>query len=225
MTTDRFQDRLSEYLDGELDPSDAALVERHLETCEDCAQILTELEAVAARARDLPSREPTDDLWPAIASRIEADRERSIEGAGRRRGRRIVLSVPQLAAAAVVLASLSAGVAWMARANTGSPIARVETSQGAARLVADAPEPGTAEYYARSIAELERALFDPTRSLPPQTEARVRRALVTIDRAIEDARRALLEVPDDPYLQDHVANTLRRKSEFLERAVRLASQS
>ena len=81
----------------------------------------------------------------------------------------------------------------------------------------------TAEEYADLIAELERVLFDSERPLPPQTVARIRRALVTIDRAIEDARAALREVPDDPYLQQHMTGTMRRKSEFLAQAAQLAA--
>ena len=93
----------------------------------------------------------------------------------------------------------------------------------AARQVSTADAASTAEDYADLIADLERALFDAERPLPPQTVARIRRALVTIDRAIEDARAALLEVPDDPYLRQHMTNTLRHKSEFLARAAQLAA--
>ena len=66
-------------------------------------------------------------------------------------------------------------------------------------------------------------LFDSERPLPQQTVARIRRALVTIDRAIEDARAALREVPDDPYLQQHMTGTMQRKSEFLAQAAQLAA--
>lgn len=228
--TDRFRGRLSEYLDGELAPDDHRLVERHLEGCQDCAHTLAQLEAVVEQAQRLAGREPEGDLWPAIAARLgEQDEERlpatfsSLVSANSRR--RISLSIPQLAAAVIVLASVSGGTAWLARSG---PAIGTAAGPGDApgQLVSTAPATAnSAEVYAASIAELEQALFDPARPLPAQTEARVRRALVTIDRAIEDARQALLEVPDDPYLQEHMTSTMRRKSDFLERAVRLAAQS
>lgn len=256
--TDRFRSRLSDYLDDALSADDRALVERHLKTCDDCAAALADLEAVVRRARSLEPREPPRDLWPDIAARLEprpagatpvggspaganggaatGPGESATRDTAAMRGpawrRRIVVSVPQLAAAAVVLASLSAGVAWLAGSGaggdaSGGPVAaEAARAAPAASVVSTAGQGvGMAEYYAAAISELERVLFDPGRPLAPEAEARIRRALMTIDRALEDARRALEEAPDDPYLRQHVTDTMRRKSEFLRRAVRLAAES
>lgn len=236
---DRFRDRLSEYLDGTLGPEEETLVERHLEGCEACARILVRLEAVVERAGRAAPREPAEDLWPGIAARIGADSGASIqtESAGKRRirglraARGLARYGPQLAAG-ILLVWLSAGLAWMAGAGSATRDGAAAADAGvefpsllppAARQVSTADAASTAEDYADLIADLERALFDAERPLPPQTVARIRRALVTIDRAIEDARAALLEVPDDPYLRQHMTNTLRHKSEFLARAAQLAA--
>ena len=240
---DRFRDRLSEYIDGHLGVEEEVLIERHLERCEDCARTLAELEAVVDRAASLGPREPAEDLWPGIAVRIGA---RAAGRAGmapdtsdapaRRRppARRIARFAPQLAAG-IALVWLSAALAWMAVARgdvEGNPgTAGASPGLGAPSLLPPAVrsvstrEDGgrSAEEYARLISELERVLFDSERPLPPETVARIRRALVTIDRAIEDARAALLELPDDPYIQQHMENTMRRKSEFLSQAVQLAA--
>ncbi len=240
---DRFRDRLSEYLDGSLGAEEEVLVERHLERCEDCARTLAELEAVVDRAASLGPREPVEDLWPGIAVRIGV---RPAGGAGvapdtseaptRRRppARFIARFAPQLAAG-IALAWLSAALVWtaVARDDMAANPGTAGASPGlgapsllppAARSVSTLEDEGSsAEEYARLIAELERVLFDSERPLPPETVARIRRALVTIDRAIEDARAALLELPDDPYIQQHMENTMRRKSEFLAQAVQLAA--
>ena len=151
---------------------------------------------------------------------------------GFRTARGMARFAPQLAAA-VALVWLSAGLAWMAGAGsagrdgaaaTGPDVEFPSLLPPTARQVSTGDDAAsTAEDYADLIADLERALFDSDRPLPPQTVARIRRALVTIDRAIEDARAALLEVPDNPYLQEHMRNTMQRKSEFLAQAVRLAA--
>ena len=234
---DRFRDRLSEYLDGGLGPEEETLVERHLESCEDCASTLSELEAVVERAGRLGAREPAGDLWPGIAARLGADVEASsaetdvADPPARQRpaARGIARFAPQLAAA-VALVWLSAALVWMVGARGGTPdgappsIGRPSLLPPAARSTSTSTEAeATAEEYADLIAELERVLFDSERPLPPQTVARIRRALVTIDRAIEDARAALREVPDDPYLQQHMTGTMRRKSEFLAQAAQLAA--
>lgn len=240
---DRFRDRLSGYLDGSLGAEEEILIERHLDRCGDCARTLAELEAVAERAASLGPREPAEDLWPGIAARIGAGTA-GLAGAApdiseapvRRRtpARRIARFAPQLAAG-VALVWLSAALVWMAvaRDDDGGNPGDAGASPGlgapsllppSVRSVSTLEEGGSsAEEYARLIAELERVLFDSERPLPPATVARIRRALVTIDRAIEDARAALLELPDDPYIQQHMENTMRRKSEFLAQAVQLAA--
>ncbi|MXX78529.1 MAG: hypothetical protein F4Z33_06075 [Gemmatimonadales bacterium] len=240
---DRFRDRLSEYLDGSLGAEEEVLIERHLERCEDCARTLAELEAVVERAASLGPREPAEDLWPGVATRIgvrsaglAAAAPATSEAPARRRppAGLITRFAPQLAAG-IALVWLSGALVWTAVARDaaeGTPgAAGTMPGLGVPSLLPPAVQSAStledggssAEQYARLIAELERVLFDAERPLPPETVARIRRALVTIDRAIEDARAALLELPDDPYIQQHMENTMRRKSEFLAQAVQLAA--
>ena len=240
---DRFRERLSEYLDGSLGAEEEVLIERHLDRCEDCTRTLLQLEAVVDRAARIGPREPVEDLWSGIAARIGTP---AVDDAGaapdspeppaRRRPatRGFARYAPQLAAG-VALVWLSAALVWMAVArddaegNPGS--AGAAPGLGARSLLSPGVQDvstlegggSRAEEYADLISELERVLFDSERPLPPETVARIRRALVTIDRAIEDARAALLELPDDPYLQQHMENTMQRKSEFLAQAVQLAA--
>jgi hypothetical protein len=64
--------RAADYLEGDLDAATRADVERHLAVCSDCAALVADLRAIAARARSLPPVAPTRDLWDGIAARIEA---------------------------------------------------------------------------------------------------------------------------------------------------------
>ena len=54
-THDAYTDRLSDYIDDELDPREHAEVERHLAQCVACRQLANELRAVSARAATLPA--------------------------------------------------------------------------------------------------------------------------------------------------------------------------
>lgn len=54
----RFRERLSAYIDGELDAGEAASVEAHVAACPACSRDLAELRAVAAALQGLPSAEP-----------------------------------------------------------------------------------------------------------------------------------------------------------------------
>src|SRR4051812_23085743 len=103
--TDSWTDRLSEYVDGELDPQTYAALEAHLATCASCWATRDELQRVVARARGMGYREPASNLWGAIETAIAANAPRS--------GRRLVtLSWARLAAAAAIVAILAGGFAW-----------------------------------------------------------------------------------------------------------------
>src|SRR5204862_8196464 len=70
---------------------------------------LDALRRVVTNARALGDRPPTVDLWPAIATRIGLASRSKVQPLARR----FAFTVPQLAAASVVLALLSGGAAWL----------------------------------------------------------------------------------------------------------------
>src|SRR5262245_27924228 len=128
-------DRLSDYLDDELSAGERAAVEAHLAGCAECARVLADLKRVVARAQNVEPRPPQGDLWNAIAAEI--DRQQAGNAASRGNlvpfgaRRRVTFTLPQLAAAAVLLIAVSAGLAWqVADRLRGEPA--VETAQVAA---------------------------------------------------------------------------------------------
>lgn len=229
--TDRWTDRLSEYLDGELPAREKATLERHLEGCRACARTLEELRTVVARARELEATVPPRDLWPGIAAQIAEQRKvRPIAEARRRRERRragglVTLSLPQAAAAAIALMALSGGLVWTIASGgadgSGPGAASGPGGSPDAAFVAagdgSGPAASTLARYRAAIAELERAVFEQSGTLDTATVRRIRQSLATIDRAIEEARQALREDPADPYLNHHLAETMRRKVDMLQR--------
>ncbi|HEY9016427.1 MAG TPA: zf-HC2 domain-containing protein, partial [Gemmatimonadales bacterium] len=60
--SDRWTDRLSEYVDDELPESERVALEAHLQSCADCSGIVGDLRRVVRRARTLPERTPARDL-------------------------------------------------------------------------------------------------------------------------------------------------------------------
>jgi hypothetical protein len=230
---------LSEYLDGELSPDDMRRVEAHLVECEPCTHTLEELREVVARADRLNERTPPEDLWPGIAARIRSGAATELAGSSASniegasvipwQRRRIAISIPQLAAAAVLLMAFAGGMTWWVGGGSaaGSTLAG-DPSVGdatAAVSTADLATAPAAQRYATAIEDLERALFDPDGPLPAATAAKIRSSLRTIDRAIEDARRALEDAPADGYVRQHLTATMRRKIEYLRQTARLVSQS
>ena len=68
--------KISAYQDGELSPAEAKEVEKHLETCESCRQVLAEYRNIAAMITEALSEAPgeaidQDALWEKIEPNIQ----------------------------------------------------------------------------------------------------------------------------------------------------------
>jgi hypothetical protein len=219
---DPWMDSLSAYLDGDLSEADRAALEQHLASCDECRRTLAELRSVVAAADALHDREPTRDLWTGIATRIAAPEDGVVRLPAARSARQFSFSVPQLAAAAVLIMSLTGTAVWYAaNRSEGSELAAgtiVQSSGGSVRSVSSAPLPDPE--YPADIASLERALEQNRAQLDPATVEVLERSLESIDRAIEDARAALDSDPGNPYLHRQLDNTMRKKVDILRRATR-----
>ena len=217
MNSDQWTVRLSEYLDDELSPDERAGLEEHLAACPRCAETLADLRGIVARAGALEDRPPARDLWSGIAIRIGVARP-PVRMLPLRR--RISVTIPQLAAAALVVAGIGAGAVWFATGGpvNGGPIVNTDSvpaSDGApVRLVS-----GTA--YDDAVRDLERVLAERRDRLDSSTVRVLEESLATIDRAINRARAALAADPSDPYLKHHLAQAMRRKLDLLRRATDL----
>jgi anti-sigma factor RsiW len=217
-------DQLSDYLDGELAPGERHAVEAHLASCAECATTLEELRRVVERARLLRGRPPSADLWSGVADRLAADGARDT---GRRR-RLISFTLPQLAAAAVLVAAVSAATAFVGGRLAGE---RTSERRAVAQASATSAQPASAPelvtvgladvQYDAAVADLERALKNGRGKLDASTIAALEQSLQTIDQAIDQARQALAADPANSYLNGYLLETRRRKLDLLRRAAAL----
>ena len=224
---DVWTDRLSEFLDGELNEADTASLETHLTICAECKEILEQLRAVASRAANLENRAPEADLWSGIASRIKTGTTADIDVVDINRPAvtrgRISFSVPQLLAAGFALMFLSAGTAWVALSGTNDAVpptvAEAPLQGESAVLFASFDDPG----YDAAVAALERVLEEGRSRLDSTTVMVLEQSLATIDRAISEARAALQTDPTNYYLSEHLSATMNQKVRLLRQATRLAT--
>ena len=226
MTADPWTARLSEYVDDALAPGERAELERHLPACADCRNTIAELRRVKIRADALADRPPTADLWPGIAARIGVPAGATPAAPTLRTQRRaFTFTLPQLAAAGLLVAAVGAGTAWLALVGddverTGTPVAvgsGPESRPGPrVRLTAVAS-------YDAAIADLQRVLDANRAQLDTSTIRVLEESLRSIDRAIQRAQAALAAEPGDAYLNAHLAETMRRKLELMRRAAALAT--
>jgi hypothetical protein len=222
--TDLWMPRLSEYLDGDLPDDQRLALERHLDTCPACTATLEELVRVVARAQSLEERDPATDLWPGIAGRIAAARDADVVDLPARRQRgRFMLSLPQLAAAAVVLMALTAGTTWLVQARLRAPAiaaARPELTPPGRNVLTNAAT--IPRGYDAAIADLERTLQQERGQLDTGTVRVIEHNLRVIDQAIAQARQALATDPSSVYLNGHLADQMRRKLDLLRRVTTIA---
>ena len=221
--TDLWTDRLSEYLDEGLVPSERAECARHLESCDECAALLESLSRVAARARSLADPPIATDLWPGIAARLPAATPQSVwslAGAARR----LTFTVPQAAAAALLLVTLSGGAVWWALrgAAPGRAPESSRTATDATRAAPSAVVAGFDErHYDAAVADLENTLRTHRADLDTSTVRVLEQNLALIDRSIAQARKALAADPASVYLNGHLARQMLTKLDLLRRATAL----
>ncbi len=214
-------DRLSEYLDGGLNDADREAIEHHLANCVECKTTLEQLRAVTKRAAALDDRPPENNLWDGIAARIGTTDETPdvVDIATRRKVRRtITFSLPQLVAAGIALVVVSAGTARLIRPSESQleqPRADAIVRDAAANAVLVGFD--VAEYEG-AVEELKMVLEEARGLLDPNTVQVLEQSLATIDRAIVEAQEALRQDPANGYLTAHLAATMKRKVELLQRA-------
>lgn len=215
---DKWTDRLSEYIDGELTQPEREALEAHLMSCPECGRTLQELRAVVARASQVIDREPVNDLWAGIATRLEsAEIEPELAVATSPGKRRISFSIPQLAAASIILMVMSASTVYlMLRSErvdsvaVGPAVTQPTPAQASVRAVT--------RNYAATVEELETVLERNRDQLDTSTIRVIEQNLAIIDRAIAEARNALGQEPGNQYLSRYLDEAMQRKVQLLRRA-------
>ncbi|HUQ83505.1 MAG TPA: anti-sigma factor [Gemmatimonadaceae bacterium] len=221
--TDTWTDRLSEYVDDELDATARQALEAHLATCAECRATVESLRRVVARARSTTDREPQRDLWTPIRAEIDRARVQPLHT----RRRLVTVSIARLLVAAGVVALLAGGVAWgIATRRAGTQVAAVPERDSAvvAPAIATPVSSGlAAASYRDAAADLERVLEAGRSSLKPETMRVIEANLRAIDVAIAQADSALRQDPGSEYLNQYLAATMQRKLKLLRRAVAITT--
>ncbi|HEX8904209.1 MAG TPA: zf-HC2 domain-containing protein [Longimicrobiaceae bacterium] len=156
--TDDWTDRLSEYLDDELDAPEKAALEEHLRFCLGCRSLLEQLRAVKVRADRLQDSEPPPEVWAEIARRIGAPGvtldEVGDELAARRTRKTVHLPWLRVGAAAAAVLALGIGIGRMSKGTPELPPATVQAPAPGTALTSDAYRVAVAQHLDRTEALL-----------------------------------------------------------------------
>lgn len=199
MSCDLFGNQLMAYLEHEVDDATRVAIERHSVTCAECGALLADLRKLRVDAANLPTMQPSRDLWSGIAARIEAPvldigggTAREVAPGRSTRMRRWLNSA--MIAASLVAAAGIGYVAAGARGNTTQPrlvATPIDTVTQIVVVPGTSAVSGPAEPTAPSP---QSPVPNPQPVAPRPTEAQIALASLTADYDREIARlRTLLE--------------------------------
>lgn len=225
MKCEELNDVLVDLVDGRLDPATERLVERHVEACDQCRALVSDMRTIRAAAFTLDRREPAAATWPALAARVAAEpvpKARVLQMPTTRGAWAMWLG----AAAALVLATVI-GV-WPLLHRNEAPGNEAAAEPGAAPEVT--VESITAEFeaaerhYQKAITDLESIARKETGELDPQVAAVLQKNLTVIDQAISESRAALQSQPSSMNAQDGLFDALKSKVALLQQTVELINE-
>ena len=150
---DRARARLSERLDGPLDPEEARWLDEHLAICDDCAVTAIEYAAQRLELRALRDRMPVPprDLWARTATAIENEAShRALQGSG---GPRRATLAPYALLAGAVAVAVVVGTLTSSRFPPGTTTATPPASNQIAVATDAASPPPTPLAVARKEVE------------------------------------------------------------------------
>jgi Putative zinc-finger len=215
MNCETIRDLLDQYVAGTLEPEAARAVRAHLEACADCRQDEAAARFLAPRVAALPrSVPPSRPLWTGIEQRL--------------RPRRVSRTRFWLPLAATVALMTAAGW-WASRLLTSRSGASIDqqpsvTAERDSEPVLDYGDLLQTRTYRMAASDLETALLSGKRLLPATSNS-IKRDLQTIDVAIKETAAALRADPRNDVLRQLYLSALRRKLEWLRRAVALYAES
>ncbi len=219
------QKLVSEYVDGNLDERRAAELEKHLESCPDCREILKDLRGIVREARSLKTVVPPEAVWQKISGSL--DGARLEEPAPRKSapvvapGRALFPSRrPVWAAAAAALVIALGGLAllrpWSARVPSNLTerdrytLAKLEEAKG---------------FYQQAIKALSDAASAQTGNLDPKTAAALKHNLAVVDASIEACQAAVRHDPTNVDTQSFLLAAYKDKVDILTSLVDLKRES
>jgi hypothetical protein len=142
MTCEAFDAALPDYLEGTMDGSVRASVERHLRECVRCTSLVRDLENITKGAASLPDLAPSRDLWAGIESRIAAPV--IALGATPARRRKLAPAWMGIAAAAIIVSTAGITYTLTARTIRSSAVATAIPSSTQTQSIATNPVTVTA---------------------------------------------------------------------------------
>jgi anti-sigma factor RsiW len=232
MTCSDLNEALVDFVDGRLDPAKQRTVERHLEVCDQCSALVTDLRTIRAAAFMLDRHEPGPAVWTRLQAAVAAEpppKSRGLLAMPAALGRPRLGAVSNWpvwlgAAAALVLATVIGLLPLISR-DANPPAGAAAEAEAEISVESVAAEFEAAEkHYQKAIDDLQTIANKDTGELDPQVASVLQKNLTVIDQAISESRAALQSQPASTNAQDGLFDALRTKVALLQTTVELINE-
>ena len=225
MRCSQAQKLVSEYVDGSLDKRQAAELEKHLASCEDCREVLKDLQGIVREAREMKMVIPPDTAWQKISGALAGPRleEPVRERAGLELPVRAFFAFRRplwTAAAAALLVVVVGGLALLQPWRRSVPLGPGMTDAYTLAKLDEAKG-----YYRQAIQALNEAAAAQKGALDPALAAAFDKNLALVDASIEACQKAVRRDPGNLETQNYLLAAYQDKVEVLTSLIAVKKES
>lgn len=216
---------ISLAVDGELDVRRTARLERHLQGCQACRDLLEDFRGLAAAASELGAPEPSEAVWTRIRARLTAPEGRPAAEGIRTWARPHSLWLsPALryagAAALALVIIVTAVIVGIRPGPAGMPGGLGERERYTLAKLDEAER-----HYQQAIKALSEAFSAQKGVLAPQVVEMFEQNLAVVDATIQACRQAVLEEPEDLQARSFLLAAYMNKVALLDSALDIQKRS
>jgi hypothetical protein len=211
---------ISEYIDGDLDEGKASFLDKHMDTCQDCRELLKDFQQIKQTAKGLSKREPSGQTWFRIQARIKEKTQGPVPEPRVRFllfPARLRYAVSASLLIFVVVGAVVIGVRVWNREGT------VKGNNGQEFALAKIQE--AEQYYKLAIKALWEAVQAQKENFDPKIAETFRINLDLIDATLSDCKRAIQSDPGDLESQYYLLAVYEKKAELLDSMIEVSSTS
>ncbi len=201
--------KISDYVDDELNSAERQLLEKHLDGCSECQKLYEDFKNIKADALGLAEFSPSGQMWFKIASGIK-EKQNEVLRPTPVRQRWFVFSPNSLGwvvSAALLLVIIVGAVTIIPRLTT--------PATGSQQYVVSKLEEAE-HYYQKAIDALWEAVSAQKESFDPQLFAVFQKNLSIIDESINACREAVLSLPNSLDSRNYLLAVYKEKRSLLE---------
>jgi anti-sigma factor RsiW len=228
MACQQYLNSIHELVDGTIGAIRRAELEQHLDGCEACRALVSDLERIRDAAGALPEMRPPDRVWLQLAGRLRQEGRITTAIAPERPNRTYAAWLA--IAAALVIAVGSAVLLLVPRATPPAPsqvTAPAATGSGADVKSVETVQnevDAAQQQFEKAIADLEKVAKANQQALDPGTSATIEKNLGIIDQAIAENRAAVKSEPASVAARETLFDALRQKVSLLQDTIALINE-